>query len=74
MMNDIFAVEIAQGWLKIYLNDLLLCIEWTNRKELASRCLIILKKLKAHDLFIRPGKSEFFVTKTGFLGFIIDDG
>ena len=37
MMDTIFRVEILQGWLKVYMDDLLICGRKENRDELVAR-------------------------------------
>lgn len=73
MMDDIFRIEIAQGWLVIYLDDLLLSNSG-DREDMIKKCLHVLKKLWEHDLFVKPEKCEFLVTKVNFLGFVIENG
>lgn len=73
MMNDLFEVEMAQGWLLGYMDDLLIPSEG-NREELVEKGSLILDKCEANDLFVRPEKSEFFTTDVGFLGFRINNG
>jgi len=73
MMNDIFHLEILQGWLNDYIDDLLLANEG-DRADLVQKGIQVLDKLEANDLFIHPDKSEFFTTKVSFLGFVCDEG
>jgi len=74
MMDDVFAEEIAQRWLKIYMDDLLLCGHKVKQAELIAKGLQVLAKLERHDLFIQPTKCDFFVSRVKFLGFVIDNG
>ena len=74
MMDDIFHDEIAQGWLKAYMDDPLLCGHKVDHPTLVKRGLHVLKKLWEHDLFIKPEKCNFFVSQVEFLGFVIDEG
>jgi reverse transcriptase-like protein len=58
MMDDIFWEEIAQGWLKIYMDDLIVALEddeiihqqWVDH---------VLQKIKDHDLFLKSEKCSF---------------
>src|SRR6202045_374969 len=50
MMDTIFAIEIAQGWLKIFMDDILIAKEG-DRKDMVEKIKIILSKLKAKNLF-----------------------
>ena len=74
MMDKIFKGEIAQGWLKIYMDDLLICGKKSNRAELVERGRRILQILMENDLFVKPDKCFFFVEKVEFLGFVIHNG
>jgi hypothetical protein len=73
MMDDIFHAEVAQGWLVIYIDDLLL-INSGDCQDMIKKCLHVLQKLLDHDLFIKPEKCEFLVTKVSFLGYFIENG
>lgn len=73
MMDDIFHIEVAQGWLVIYIDDLLIANSG-DRADMVKKCLHVLAKLKEYDLFVKPEKCEFMVTKVDFLGFVIENG
>ena len=73
MMDSIFKIQIAQGWLKVYLDDLLLANSG-DRKDMTKKILIVLEILEEHDLFVKPEKCSFYVEEVNFLGFIIRDG
>ena len=73
MMDSIFKIQIAQGWLKVFIDDLLLC-NTGDVQDLIQKALIVLKILEAHNLFVKPEKCSFFVTEVEFLGFLIKDG
>jgi hypothetical protein len=45
-----------------------------TKGELRERTLIVLKKLKENNLFLKPEKCEFEQTKVEYLGFIISEG
>ena len=45
-----------------------------NREDLTRKVITVLEKLQQHDLFVKPEKSEFFVTNVSFLGFKVEDG
>jgi len=66
------AVQIAQGWLKVYMDDILLANKG-DQQEMIRRLLIVLQILKINDLYIKPEKCIFFTQKVEFLGFIIKD-
>jgi hypothetical protein len=72
MMDGIFAEEIAQGWLVVYMDDILIASD--SKEDLREKTRLVLEKLKKSDLFIKPEKCEFEVTKTDYLGFVIEEG
>jgi hypothetical protein len=66
MMNKIFRMEVAQGWLSIYMDDIAIHMKPLNgemelQHEQRHKQLIhqILKKLEQHDLYLKPEKCEF---------------
>jgi hypothetical protein len=73
MMDTIFQAQITEGWLKVYMDDLLICNN-SDKADMMKKILIVLKLLKEHDLFLKPEKCSFYVTKVDFLGFIIEAG
>ena len=74
MMDDVFKTERAQKWLKIYMDDILVCRKKSDLPELIERERQVLRTLEQNDLFIKPDKSYFFVEKVDFLGFVIHNG
>jgi len=58
MMDDIFQEEIAQGWLRIYMDDMIIA---TKDDEVLHELRVnhILDKLKKFDLFLKPEKCRF---------------
>jgi hypothetical protein len=72
IMDRIFSNEALLGWLKKYMDDILIAAK--TKEELRERTLIVLKKLKENDLFLKPEKCEFEQTKVEYLGFIISEG
>jgi hypothetical protein len=56
----------------IYMDDILILGE--TMEELNKRTLEVLQLLRENDLYLKPQKCEFDVTKVGFLGFIIEHG
>ena len=71
MMNDIFSHELIQRWLKIYMDDLLICGRKSDLPELIARARKILQICQENDLFVKPDKCDFFITTVEFLGFMI---
>ena len=69
MMNELFKDMIDEGWLLIYMDDML--IHSPDAKIHHERTLRVLEQLQKHDLFLKPEKCQFNVTKVEFLGSII---
>jgi len=74
MMDEIFKAEKLLGWLKLYMDDILVCGKQSQREELIQRGQRVLLRLEENDLFVKPDKCFFFVTKVDFLGFVITRG
>jgi hypothetical protein len=78
MMNTIFHVEVAQGWLSVYMDDLAIHTkpregetEEQHRKRHQQYVHQILDKLEAHDLYLKPEKCAFEQTEVDYLGVIV---
>ncbi len=72
-MDDIFRDEIAQGWLKIYMDDLIVTSE--DDEQIHQQCVDqVLHKIKVHDLFLKAKKCSFHKKKVKYLGMIIGQG
>ena len=81
MMNTIFANEMAQGWLTIYMDDMAIHtqpepgekhehhLRWHREKVQH-----VLKTLQEHDLFLQPEKCAFEQDEIEFLGIRIKEG
>ena len=73
MMNTIFTEEIAEGWLIIYMDDILIATK--DDQEFHNKCIHrMLDKLKEHDLYLKPEKCVFDQTRIEFLGVILEGG
>jgi len=71
MMNEIFH-DMLDNRVLIYLDDILI---WAEREEeLTQLTLEVLRRLREHKLFVKPGKCKFKVKKVEFLGVIVFDG
>ena len=58
MMNAIFAPEIAEGWLIVYMDDIL--IDTRDNPKFHKECVHhVLEKLHLHDLYLKPEKCIF---------------
>lgn len=70
MMDDLFRNEVAQGWLKTYIDDILVATTGT-REEHLERVKIVLQRLQDNDLFLKPEKCRFAQKSVEYLGVII---
>ena len=68
-MNDIFQKEIAEGWVIIYMDDILVFSR--NEKDHEEHVGQILQKLRKHKLSLKPEKCWFNKNEIEFLGLII---
>jgi reverse transcriptase-like protein len=73
MIDNIFRDEIAQGWLKIYMDDLIVTSE-DDKAIHQQRVECILQKIKDHDLFLKAKKCSFHKKQVEYLGIIIGQG
>lgn len=72
MMNHLFTDLIDEGHVIIYMDDILV---FTKTKEEHDRTIRkVLERLKEHDLFLKPEKCLFRVSKIEYLGLIISEG
>ena len=73
MMNEIFIEELREGWLMIYMDNILIhtndSLE-THRKAVHQ----VLDKLAKHDLFLKPEKCLFEQRRMEFLGVVLENG
>ena len=73
MMNAIFMEEIAEGWLVVYMDNILIATK--DDLEFHERCVHrMLKKLKRHDLYLKLEKCAFEQCRVEFLGVILENG
>ena len=73
MMDDIFQEEVVQGWLRIYMDDMIIATEDDDvLHEL--RVNHILDKLEKFDLFLKPEKCKFHQREVEYLGVLIGNG
>jgi len=73
MMDNIFQEEVAQGWLCIYMDDMIIATE--DDKVLHKLCINhILDKLEKFNLFLKPEKCKFHQQEVEYLGVLIGNG
>jgi len=66
MMNDIFITETNEGWILIYIDNILIFSK--RKEELQKLTLQVLKKLQENDLFANLDKCTFEATEVDYLG------
>jgi Reverse transcriptase (RNA-dependent DNA polymerase) len=81
MMNSIFAPEIAEAWLTIYMDDMAIdtfkCPEEDDQLHIARHRQYVnrvLRKLQEHNLFLKPEKCTFKQPTIEFLGVRLEQG
>src|SRR6266850_4602099 len=81
MMNSVFAPEIAEQWLTIYMDNMAIHMvklpDEMDEQHLQRHCELvkrILTKLQEHNLFLKPEKCTFKQLAIEFLGVNIDQG
>ena len=71
-MSDSFRDMIAEGWLVIYMDDLLIYSD--NDIEHTARTKRVLQRMKELDLYLKLEKCSFAVREVEYLGMIIKPG
>src|SRR5438445_2035776 len=71
MMNNVFSDEIHEGFLIIYMDDLMVFTHDIPKAEHAKLVKQILQKLQENDLFVKPSKCTFFAKSMDFLGMTV---
>jgi len=71
MINTIFEDEIREGWLTVYMDDMLIATndDPTLHTKYVHR---ILDKLEKHDLYLKPEKCVFAQRRIEFLGVVLE--
>jgi len=73
MMNAIFEEELREGWLIIYMDDMLIATH--DNPTFHKKCVHrILQKLTVNDLYLKPQKCVFEQKRIEFLGVILQNG
>jgi len=72
MMDSIFKDEVSEGWIIVYMDDILIFSK--DKKTLEEQTKHILQKLRDNDLYLKPGKCFFCKEKIEYLGMIIEEG
>jgi len=73
MMNTLFEEELREGWLIIYMDNMLIATH--NNPAFHEKCVhCILTKLLLNNLYLKPEKCVFEQQKIEFLGVILQNG
>ena len=71
-MNDFFQDMITEGWLVIYMNDLL--IFFPDETTYIQRTHQVLQQMKELDLHLKLEKCQFTSSEVEYLGMIVKSG
>ena len=69
MMDEIFKEEVDEGWLGIYMDDMIIHSEDEETHRVRTRR--VLQKLRDHDLYLNLGKCYFDKDHVEYLGLIV---
>jgi len=72
LMNEIFRDMIINMLIVIYLDDILIFSKSLTEQHKTTQ--EVLRRLRLHDLYLKPEKCEFNKLKTEFLGLIVSEG
>ena len=72
LMNTIFVDLVAAGQVAVYLDDILIYSPTLEEHHRITH--EVLRRLRAHDLYLRPEKCEFNQEEVEYLGLIIRQG
>src|SRR5438309_7433368 len=67
MMNDVFSDEMHEGFLVIYMDDLMIFTHGIPKVEHVKLVHCILQKLRENNLSMKPSKCTLFVKSMDFL-------
>ena len=60
MMNDILKDELSEGWVIVYMDDILIFLK--TKEKLEEMTKRVLQQLRENDLYLKPGKCKFCKT------------
>ena len=72
MMNDIFKDFLDEGWIVIYMDNILIFLSTTVEHQEQTRKVLL--RLRDNDLFAKWEKSHFDTNEVEFLGMIVRPG
>jgi reverse transcriptase-like protein len=73
MMDDIFHSEVAQGYVIIYMDDILIATEG-DLKDHQKYVAHVLNVLLKHNLYLKPKKCSFHKKEVEYLRVIVGNG
>jgi reverse transcriptase-like protein len=73
MIDDIFHSKVAQGYIIIYMDDILITTEG-DLKDHQKYVAHVLNILLKHDLYLKPEKCSFYKKEVEYLGVIVGNG
>ena len=71
-MNESFKDMIAEGWLVVYMDDLL--VSSPNPEVDTQRTIRVLQRMKELDLHLKIKKCRFGVSQIDYLGMVLSPG
>ncbi len=72
MMNQIFQGFIDEGWLTVYMDDIIVHTQAGESLESHHKKVHkVLDRLAENDLYLRPSKCTFEQKETDFLGIVV---
>jgi hypothetical protein len=71
LMNKVF-MEYLEKFIVVFIDDILVFSRTEEEHEVHLR--LVLEKLRAHQLYAKFNKCEFWITEVAFLGHIISVG
>jgi hypothetical protein len=71
-MNQTFQKEIAEGWMIIYMDNILIFSNPLEENQKRTRC--VLEIIRKETLFLGPKKCTFDAQEVDYLGMIIRPG
>jgi hypothetical protein len=71
LMNKVF-MEYLDKFVVVFIDDILILLKTEEEHEMHLR--LVLQKLKAHQLYAKISKCEYWLSKVAFLGHVISAG
>jgi len=71
-MNQTFQKEITEGWMIVYMDDILIFLKTLEENQKQTCC--VLEITQKETLFLKPEKATFDAQEVDYLGMIIRPG